>query len=394
VGGALLALGLFAAAGAALAQTAPPAAAAPNDYTKPEAWLCRPGAKDVCATADLSTSVVAADGTTTVERFVAARDPKIDCFYVYPTVSFQPTANSDMTVTRAETEVATLQLARFGAQCRIFAPMYRQVTLASLRTAMTGQPNPGDGELAYHDVVDAWRSYLAHDNGGRGVVLIGHSQGSRMLSRLLREEIDGKPVQKLLVSALLPGFNITVPVGKDVGGELQSIPLCRSKTQTGCLVAYSSFRADSPPPADARFGRTPIAERQVACVNPASLGGGEASPRVYLAAQGRMGSSSPAPDWNGSGKPLGTPFVSLPGLIQTRCVAEGGAAYLAVSLKAEPDGKRTKTINGDIMIGPAPLKSWGLHLIDMGLGQGDLIDLVAEQAKVWPSKVSTAKSGH
>jgi hypothetical protein len=37
-------------------------------------------------------------------------------------------------------------------------------------------------------------------------------------------------------------------------------------------------------------------------------------------------------------------------------VAEGGAAYLAVSLKAEPDAKRTRTINGDIMIGPAPLR--------------------------------------
>ena len=32
-----------------------------------------------------------------------------------------------------------------------------------------------------NDVVAAWRHYLDHDNRGRGVVLIGHSQGTGML---------------------------------------------------------------------------------------------------------------------------------------------------------------------------------------------------------------------
>lgn len=53
-----------------------------------------------------------------------------------------------------------------------------------------------------------------------------------------------------------------------------------------------------------------------------------------------------------------------------------------------------KSLKSPNFISGQPLKSWGLHLIDMGLGQGDLIDLVAEQAKVWTSKVSTGKSGH
>ena len=38
----------------------------------------------------------------------------------------------------------------------------------------------------YADVLDAWREYLARDNRGRGVVLLGHSQGTRMLRQLLR----------------------------------------------------------------------------------------------------------------------------------------------------------------------------------------------------------------
>ncbi|MGH1560618.1 DUF3089 domain-containing protein [Caulobacter segnis] len=75
--------------------------------------------------------------------------------------------------------------ARFASQCRVFAPMCRQVTLAALRAVMMGQPSPGNGVLAYGDVRDAWRWYLAHENKGRGVVLIGHSQGSRLLLDLL-----------------------------------------------------------------------------------------------------------------------------------------------------------------------------------------------------------------
>jgi len=42
----------------------------------------------------------------------------------------------------------------------------------------------------YDDVRDAWHHYLEHDNQGRGVVLVGHSQGSFILAELIRQEID------------------------------------------------------------------------------------------------------------------------------------------------------------------------------------------------------------
>ena len=92
---------------------------------------------------------------------------------------------------------------------------------------------PGDREMAYADARAAWRHYLAHDNGGRGVVLIGQSQGAFMLKRLIMEEIEGKPAQKQLVSALLPGTDLAVPAGRDVGGDFKSVPLCRASSQTG-----------------------------------------------------------------------------------------------------------------------------------------------------------------
>src|SRR5260370_15511573 len=98
-----------------------------------------------------------------------------------------------------------------------------------------------DRALAYNDVLDAWNYYLEHDNQGRGVVLIGHSQGSFVLTELIKNEIDGKPVQARLVSALLLGMNLAVPRGKDVGGSFHHVPLCRAPRQAGCSGTYASL---------------------------------------------------------------------------------------------------------------------------------------------------------
>src|SRR5262249_10308891 len=149
-----------------------------------------------------------------------------------------------------EKGVVKAQFARFASQCRLFAPMYRQVTLTALRALLAGTPVQADRALAYNDVLDAWNYYLEHDNKGRGVVLIGHSQGSMVLTQLIRNEIDGKPVQSRIISALLLGTSLPVPKGKDVGGAFQHMPLCHSAAQTGCVITYASFRSNVPPPAN------------------------------------------------------------------------------------------------------------------------------------------------
>jgi len=363
---------------------APAARPGPNDYGQAENWLCRPGRLDACTTVDLAVTVVDPDGGVRTEPFRAAAAPPIDCFYVYPTVSAELTPNSDMRVTAAERNVVTQQFARFGAKCRTFAPMYRQVTLAALRTAMAGQPNPGDRELAYGDVRDAWRYYLAHDNGGRGVVLIGHSQGAGQLTRLIREEIDGRPVQGRIISAILAGGQVTVARGKDAGGDFKSMPLCRRADQTGCVVAWNTFRAEIPPPADSRFGRAADPSREAACVNPAALAGGDAVLQSLFPATGNSGGVTRGPpDWTGKGLRVPTTFVSLPGLVHGECATTDGANYLKITLTPLAEGVRARNFNGDIMIGPAVLKSWGLHMVDVNIVEGDLTDLVERQGKAW-----------
>jgi pimeloyl-ACP methyl ester carboxylesterase len=279
-----------------------------------------------------------------------------------------------MTPDPAELRVIEQQFARFRSVCRPYAPSYRQVTLLGLRATM-GETDFGLGQgMAYDDVLGAFRYYLDNDNDGRGFVLIGHSQGSYILTRLVTEEIDGKPVQDRLVSALLLGAAPTVAEGRDRGGSFDEIPLCASATQTGCLVAYSAFRSTAPPPENSLFGRPPAPGLQVACVNPAVLAGNGDRLHAYLSATGAtIAGARPATEWVAGGPAIETPFVSVPGLLTAECTSNEYAHYLEVTVHGDPSDPRADDITGDLT------PQWGLHLIDVNLGMGDLLDIVREQ---------------
>jgi Protein of unknown function (DUF3089) len=381
--GLLSSLALSSSLGAQAPAAAPPAAVTPNDYTDDKAWLCRPGRKGDACDIDLTTTVIAADGTTTREAFAADPKAPIDCFYVYPTVSTDTTPNSDMTADPAETNVVAQQFARFASKCRPFAPLYRQVTLAGLRTRLANPTSLGSG-LAYDDVEDAWNDYLKRDNGGRGVVLIGHSQGSYILMQLIRNEIEGKPIQKRIVSAILLGTTLEVPPGKDVGGGFKTLPLCRTASQVGCVITYGSYRSTFPPPANARFGRPTTAGMSAACINPAALkDGGPAPLHSYLSTAGRTITGTTAPKPWVEGKTIDTPWVSVPGLLTAKCATNENATFLEVTVNGNPADPRADDIVGDIGMAAKPLADWGLHLVDMNLSMGNLLDIVGQQAKAF-----------
>ncbi|HKQ72869.1 MAG TPA: DUF3089 domain-containing protein [Blastocatellia bacterium] len=367
-------------------QQAPAAPQAKNDYSKAETWLCRPGRQDACAV-DLTTTIVAANGKLTEEKWKANPNAPIDCFYVYPTVSTDPTPNSDMAAGPEERRVVQHQFARFGSQCRPYAPLYRQVTLTALRANLSGRTMTADRALGYNDVLDAWKYYLEHDNQGRGVVLIGHSQGSGVLTQLIKNEIDGKPIQNRIVSALLLGSNVIVPKGKDVGGAFQNVPLCRAPDQTGCVIAYVTFRDNVPPPANSLFGRAQGEGMAAACTNPAALGGGRGELRAYLAAARSATTSSAQPmPWVTPEQPINTPFVSVPGLLSAECVSNEKGTYLALKVHGDPADPRTDEIVGDVVTNGQVQANWGLHLIDVQAAIGNLVNLVGQQAKAYQAK--------
>jgi len=380
----LLVIGISFAAGVAAQQadTAPPK---PNDYADGKTWLCRPGRQDACAI-DHTTTVVAADGKLSKETWTADPNAPIDCFYVYPTISTDPTPNSDMNADPAELNVIKQQFARFASKCKPYAPLYRQVTLVGLRRMLApGATVTLDQGLQYDDVKDAWNYYLKNDNKGRGVVLVAHSQGSFILNRLIHDEIDGKPIQSKLVSAILLGTVVSVPKGKDVGGTFQHVPLCHAATQTGCVITFASFRSTVPPPANTLFGRVPDAAMAAACTNPAALAGGSGELRAYLDKTGRtITSNAPGKPWVTPEQPIETPWVSVPGLLTAKCASnEHASGYLEVTVHGDPADPRVDDIVGDIGAAPNVLANWGLHLIDVNLVMGNLLDIVSEQTKAY-----------
>lgn len=349
-------------------------------YADPAHWLCRPDAADVCDV-DLDATIVRDSGRVRVERFRPARKPKIDCFYVYPTISTDPSGNADL-VPGADQElfVVRQQAARLGAVCRVFAPVYRQVTLTGLVSLLSGNPIPIDRDIGYADVLDAWKHYVANDNGGRGVILIGHSQGAGLLVDLIRDEIDQVPaLRERLVSAMILGSSVQVPAGADVGGDFANVPLCRSRRQTGCVISYASFRASAPPPPNSFFGGSGGAGLVAACTNPAALGGGSGTLHPYFPTDGTSLPILPAtpPVWvdPAEGVAIATPFVTLPDFVDAECAEHGGFHYLAITPRGDPADPRIDDIGGDLT------PEWGLHLVDANVAMGDLVAVARSQAK-------------
>ncbi|MBV0881577.1 DUF3089 domain-containing protein [Noviherbaspirillum sp. L7-7A] len=372
-------------ASVATAVPAKSASAGGNDYSDGANWLCLPGSSDACSI-NLDASLFKPGGEPAGrETFRAAIAPAIDCFYVYPTISNDPMPNSDMIPGPEEKRTVEHQLARFGSECRLFAPVYRQVTIRGLTSHLTGQPMAIDTQMPYLDVLAAWNQYLRLYNNGRGVVLIGHSQGARVLSDLLRQEIEGKPASAQLVSALLIGTNIGVPKGRDVGGTFRQTPLCRAPGQTGCVVSYVSFRDSSPPPANSLFGR--LADgNQVACTNPASLAGGPGVLRSYLPTKTNLiGRPHDHTGFAMLARKSDAPFASPQAIARAECVQANNASYLSVTTSPAYTAVGID-IASDLYSGDRIRPEWGTHLVDIELAQGSLIGVVRSQAEAWRAR--------
>jgi hypothetical protein len=347
------------------------------DYAKAENWLCLPGRTDICTT-PLKTTALNPNGYGSTGQSVVAKDAGIDCFIVYPTVSRDGGMNSDLTPGDGEEKAAmTSQFARFSGACRMYAPIYRQMTLAAVTAASAGADVTKPAILAYSDVRSAWKEYLAKHNKGRPYVLLGHSQGALMLQQLIANEIEGKPEAARMKLAIIPGFNLLVPQGKLVGGTLKQTPVCSRPGQTGCVLTWVSFRERNVPPAGAIFGVADKPGMTVACTNPARPG---ATGWVDLDSYWNARSALPVPggpiSWSTEGAPP-TPFVRTEGLVSARCVSDGPRGYLSIRTNADPNDKRTDRVGGEVGVMGMFIPGWGMHLADVNAPMGDLIRQVS-----------------
>jgi hypothetical protein len=340
-------------------------------------WLCRPGlAHNPCLSSEEAT-VVLSNGASFIQHAQPAANPPIDCFYVYPTVSSQPTENANEEIGPEENAIAESQASRFSQACKVYAPIYPQLTIPAINTP--GAVTPEGAAKAYIGVLTAFEEYLARYNDGRGFELIGHSQGSAMLEQLIRERIDTNPaLRKQLVGAVILGGNVIVPEGKTVGGTFKTVPGCRFVGQPGCVIAYSSFLKEPPNPS--LFGRPgspligiggnpePVENPQVLCVNPTvplqgQFGGPAFSYYPTFNAYGGhfpglLGAVVQAPK-------APTPWVATPAEYSAQCEARNGASWLQLDLKRENDARERIFET----LGP----QWGTHLVDVNVALGNLV---------------------
>lgn len=354
------------------------------DYGDPALWACLPGNDPNECTVNLDSTEFLKDGTTQLVKHPVAKNPDYDCFYVYPTVALSGNGNmTDFSDISSVLDPLLAQGAPFNSLCTVYAPLYRQVSL-SVGAAPAGDggmavSRAGDGALAYGDVEAAFTYYMEHYNKGRKFVLMGHSQGTAMLTQLVVNKFDmDAELRKQLISALLIGGAIQVPEGKDVGGTFKNIPLCTKPAQTGCVIAYNSYAAEAPPPANSLFGKPGGPGMMDACTNPSLLAGNSGRYRgAYFPT--KFVNSVFKPDAPANPLPMvDTPFTLHRDMFSGECKNQNGFSYLEVR-PDQPSGDKR-------MVPPyrttgAESIGFGMHIADYSLERDDLIDAVDQQAK-------------
>jgi hypothetical protein len=345
----------------------------PLDYANNALWMCRPDNEPNECARNLDMTELKPDGSRATVKHERAQKPEFDCFYVYPTVLLTGAPQMvDFTDKGLEPVLDPLlsQGARFSSLCEIYAPLYRQTGLSG------GRPVAGaDVGRAVQDVRDAFAYYLKNLNRGRKFVLMGHSQGTSMLTQMMQMDVDPvAEVRAKLISALLIGYGVYVPPSQQVGGTFKHIPLCTKEGETGCAVAFASYSADAPPMASSLFGK-PMNGNEWACVNPATLSGntgaytGSIFPITTANASFNADTKPPAD--------ISTPFVLYRGMFKGECVTRGDFHYLEYTLvsdKSDPRGIPPWRHTSVDALG------FGTHLVDYQVALEDLVTAVSKQA--------------
>lgn len=335
-------------------------------------WICKPGqADDLCAgTIDGRTLPPPGEETQPL-GYTRPADPPVDCFYLYPTQSEQTGPNADLAKDPPIRRVVVQQARMFSTVCDVYAPMYRQVTLNGDQSSH----NPSV-ETAFQSAKSAFEDFLENHNGDRGFMLLGHSQGSAHVARLIGELVDDDPkLRKRFVGAIAPGANIAVPIGESVGGLFDEVPACTEVGQVGCVTAFSTYN-DVPGPT-APFSRVDTGywiypeprfsadEFEVMCTNPAVLdgGSGDLEPLVNFDYLVGVPANETAAPWRGQ-----------PDYYRAECMRQDGSHWLNLSKVG---------LEGDTRpdLGAAVADGSNYHVPEVNLAEGNLLEIARLQTE-------------
>ncbi len=342
-------------------------------------WICKPGqADDLCAgTIDGATMPPPGEEAQPL-GYTRPDDAPIDCFYLYPTQSDQAGPNSNLDKDPPIRRVVVQQARMFSSVCDVYAPMYRQVTNHGDQTAYNSQV-----QTAYRSAKSGFRDYLKNYNDGRGFIMIGHSQGSAHTARLIDELVDTNArLRKRFVGAIAPGANISVPIGKPVGGLFDNVPACTEVGEYGCVVAFSTY--NDVPGSFAAFSRLdfgywiypeprPDASKyEVICTNPARLDGGDGTLEPLVNFDYLFG--VPAEE-------TAAPWAGEPDYYKAGCKRENGAHWLNLSKvglagDARPD------------LGAAVASGSNYHVPEVNLAEGNLLTIAQLQTDSYEARIA------
>jgi hypothetical protein len=321
-------------------------------YRDPAWWVCRPDlASDACR-GDLATTILEPDGKRTVEPHAPAHDAKLDCFYIYPTVdlSLLPGNHVDFSDLATIRKTAAAQIARFSEVCNVYAPLYRQATIATYFSTKGDQKHFFD--VAYSDIAAAFAVYRERFAQDHRIVIIGHSQGSQMAARLLNEVFDADPAMRSRLLVAMPiGFTVQIP------GTFAHLEPCATADATGCVLSYLSIRAGDEP--NKLTNQVPDGSHAL-CLAPNETSTLRES---VFPANGKYG--------------VTTPYVAVRDYYTAHCTDDPkGRNYLAIAEAPWPNDQRPHLVDLDKSAG-----GLGLHTYDLQFTQGDLIELIRRKAR-------------
>lgn len=325
-------------------------------YEDPAMWVSRPGTTD-------DPAQYRPEGT------LPAPQGKAWVFFIHPT-SYLARDHWNGPIEDDDARYRTALFVRgmasaFNGEAAVWVPYYRQAAFGSF---LVNQPETLKARtVAYGDVREAFRSFVAHVPADAPIVLAGHSQGALHLMHLLQDAVKDTPIAGRIVAAYMIGW----PVSPAHDLPRTGLPACSAPDQTGCALSWMSF-ADPPDAklmldtyrAEPGLDGKPKGTGPVLCTNP--LNGGAAPDAPGTA---NLGTMVPAQDLTtGKLTKLGIP---------ARCDADTGLLMIG----EPPD------------LGPYVLPGNNYHVYDVPLFWSNVRADVARRSAAWLALHKAAQPG-
>lgn len=201
------------------------------DYARLEHWAAHPDKADP------------ADRTPTPDFLSVQDDSGVDVLFFYPTsyigdkryaTDWNASVEHKATNKRTDETSILFQASLFNGAGRVYAPRYRQAHLDVFFNKKKVDSGKKALALAYSDVLAAFNHYMTYWNQGRPFIIAGHSQGALHAMNLIKDKIEGTPLQQKMIAAYIVGW----PVKK---GFFKNLQACETPSQTNCFCSWRTW---------------------------------------------------------------------------------------------------------------------------------------------------------